>query len=181
MRVFAAIDLPEQLKEKIFSLSRRFERPGVKRVKKENLHLTLAFFGEIEKGQEERLEEELMGRVDVGEIELRLNKLEIFPNRKKAFGVWIAVEGDLEKLKTLYRKVVEAGLRAGIELEEKRLKFSPHVTLARFKKPLKLAEKELEIGDLKGEKIKVESVVLFESKLSSDGPTYTKIKEFEVK
>ena len=48
MRCFIAVDLPDDLREGVVKLQSRLKAVNVKTVKKENLHFTLKFLGEIE-------------------------------------------------------------------------------------------------------------------------------------
>lgn len=192
MRVFLAIELPPNLQEKIFEFGQKItEGWKIKLVEKENLHLTLLFLGEITEKEKDRLVEELEeqegqeGLVKLAGrqkgISLRLGKMEVFPSPKKAHGIWINVEGDKEKLFFLYKKIVDKTLAAGIKLDNKQLRFSPHITIGRIKgKAGDLGSASWRMGDL-GEKFEVDKIALFVSKLTSKGPLYTKIGEFEVK
>jgi len=178
MRAFLAIDLPENLKEKIFAFSRKIARQGeVKLVEKENLHLTLLFLGEINEGEKRKVVGVLESLGRLGEIKLRLGKVEFFPDRKKPHGIWIKVEGEKEKLFALYKRIVEGVLRAGIGLAEKELRFSPHITIGRMRKNIQSFDFKEEVG-LEGEEFLVERVVFFKSELSAKGPKYSKIAEF---
>lgn len=178
MRAFFAIDLSEDLKEKIFTVGREItKKVDIKLVEKENLHLTLLFLGEISEEEKEEVIREIGGVRGVGKIRLKLGKVEVFPDQKRPHGVWINVEGEKEKLFSLYKKIVDEVLRAGIKLEEKQMRFSPHITIGRFSGRVRGVG---EIGDI-GEDFMVEKVTFFQSQLSSKGPQYSKIGEFEVK
>lgn len=178
MRAFLAIDLPQDLKEKIFAFSRRIARQGeMKLVEKENLHLTLLFLGEISEEEGKKVAGVLEGLSGLGEIRLRLGKAEFFPAGKKPNGIWIKVEGEKEKLFALYKKIVNGVLWAGIKLAERDLRFSPHITIGRVRKKMKLLGLEGK-EELEGQEFLVEKVVFFRSKLSSRGPKYSKIAEF---
>ena len=178
MRAFLAIDLPENLKEKIFAFSRKIARQGeVKLVEKENLHLTLLFLGEINEGEKRKVVGVLESLGRLGEIKLRLDKVEFFPDRKKPHGIWIKVEGEKEKLFALYKRIVEGVLRAGIKLAEKELRFSPHITIGRMRKKMELTGLEGKEG-LEGQEFVAEKIAFFQSELSAKGPKYSKIAEF---
>lgn len=185
MRVFIGIELPKDLKEKIYFFSQEIgKKYQVKLVEKENLHLTMLFLGNIEEGAVRKMRE--MGEIrEIGEIRLRLGKPEFFP-RKRPHGIWINVEGEIEKLKCLHKKIIDLLLARGFSLKESCLRFSPHITIGRFRKTGR---------DLKGlnlfqdcvDKVQpfsgflANKVTLYQSKLTSKGPLYSKIGEFEVK
>ena len=48
MRLFVAVDLENEVREKIYELSKALSSiRGIKTVEKENLHITLKFLGEV--------------------------------------------------------------------------------------------------------------------------------------
>lgn len=188
MRIFIGIELPKDLKEKIYFFSQEIGREyKIRLVEKENLHLTMLFLGNIEEGAVRKIREmgEIRGIREIGKIGLRLGKPEFFP-RKRPRGIWINVEGEIEKLKCLHKKIIDLLLAKGFSLKESCLRFSPHITIGRFKKTGR---------DLKGlnlfqdcvDKVQpfsdflANKVTLYQSKLTSKGPVYSKIGEFEVK
>lgn len=184
MRTFIAIDLPGQLRKKIVIASRRITKGlDIKLVEEENLHLTLLFLGEIDEKEKERVLGvlgDLRSASWRGGIKLRLGKVEIFPDDKKPSGTWVNVEGEKEKLFSLYKKIVDELLKKGITPEERNLRFSPHITIGRFKDKIRRKELEGE-GELEGQKFIVEKISFFQSQLTAKGPKYTKIGQFEVK
>lgn len=187
MRVFIAIELPEELKEKIFAFSEKIAKGcDIKLVEKENLHLTLIFLGDI---PEERIKDvtEVLeglpalslngtGPAGVGEIHLTLGSWEPFPSKQKPFGIWINVEGETRKLFSLYKKIIDGLLAKNFVLERKSLKFSPHITVGRMKSG---GVRSMGAMHLK-ENFTTGKVTLFSSELAEKGPKYTKIGEFEV-
>jgi 2'-5' RNA ligase len=49
MRLFIAVDLPEQVKDYISQIAQPLRAiPGIKPVNKENIHITMKFLGEVE-------------------------------------------------------------------------------------------------------------------------------------
>ncbi|MEM4757742.1 MAG: RNA 2',3'-cyclic phosphodiesterase, partial [Nanopusillaceae archaeon] len=59
MRVFIAIDLPEEIKNKIVSYYKEIRGVYGKFVEKENLHITLKFLGELQPNIVEKIKKEL--------------------------------------------------------------------------------------------------------------------------
>jgi len=189
VRTFIAIDLPKELKEKIFTYARRLAGGiNIKLVEKENLHLTLLFLGEMAEEEKERVMKVLGppagGLGGLGKINLRLGKAEIFPDKKRPRGIWINVEGEKEKLFSLYKKIIDRLLKEGVKLEDRNLRFSPHITVGRIKEKAKkvgvLRSGSCWIGELGGE-FMAGRVTLYQSQLGAKGPKYTKLGEFEVK
>ncbi len=172
-----AIELPQDLKEKIFLTAERVTKGmEIRLVEKENLHLTLLFLGEI---PEERIEEikEVLKGAKVGEIDLSLAGWEVFPGKQKPEGIWIRVNGQTGKLFSLYKKIVDGLLTKGFELKKNHLEFLPHITVGRMKSG---GVRSLEKVFLKGNFV-AKKVALFTSELTQNSPIYFKLAEFEVK
>lgn len=173
-RIFIAINLPEKIKERLFQFKFKFAEVPARWVKKENLHLTLAFLGYL--NEEEiakicQLLKELvpfhrkfiltLKKVSYGLVEKSIPRL-IWVNLKKS-------ENLKELKKNLDKKLKEAGFRT----EER--KFIPHITLARIKRwEFKAVELEdrVEINENLNLTFKVNSIQLMESKLKRGGPIY---------
>jgi 2'-5' RNA ligase len=131
MRLFTAIDLPEDLREGLRSFLKRL-KPLAKlswsRV--ENLHITTTFIGEW---PEERLDE--MKRVlaeapAAGPIAITVRGLGWFPDERRPRVFWAGIHGG-EPLTALAQSTEEAVARLGVPKEDR--PFSPHLTLARIK------------------------------------------------
>lgn len=177
MRIFIAIELPEVLKEKIFVLAEKVtEGLAIKLVEKENLHLTLAFLGDVPGEKIQEITGVLREVRGVGRIHLTLESWEPFPSKQKPFGIWINVGGETGKLFGLYKKIIDGLLAKNFVLERKSLKFSPHITVGRMRSG---GVRSMGAMHLK-ENFTTGKVTLFSSELAEKGPKYTKIGEFEV-
>ncbi|RME13755.1 MAG: RNA 2',3'-cyclic phosphodiesterase [Alphaproteobacteria bacterium] len=130
MRAFVALDPPEAARE---ALSRLQAGLGVGRpVPEENLHLTLAFLGEISEAEARALAEglEALARsAPAPEVELR--GLDLFGGRRPSV-LFVGAGG--AGLAPLQGRVARAARMAGIDLARRR--FRPHVTIARFPRDL---------------------------------------------
>ena len=69
MRLFLAIDIPENLKEEVAKFQEQFKIKGIKLVEKENLHITVKFLGEVD---EEKLKEILDLDLSIQPIKIKL-------------------------------------------------------------------------------------------------------------
>lgn len=120
MRAFVALDLPEALTDPLTRLQAglRVGRP----VAEENLHLTLAFLGEL---PEHRLDD-----LAEGLALLRLSPVELSLGGLDLFGPALAALARGEGLEALQARVLRAVREAGQPLERSR--FRPHVTIARL-------------------------------------------------
>jgi 2'-5' RNA ligase len=127
MRLFVALSLPDDLRDRLGSLACGL--PGARWVAPESLHLTLRFIGEVGGHEAEDIDAALSG-IHFPRFPLTLAGLGEFGDDRRLRSVWVGVDPN-EQLERLQAKVEKAVQRAG-QPPEKR-KFKPHVTLARFK------------------------------------------------
>jgi len=125
MRLFVAILLPGRIAAALGALQARI--PAGRLVPAENLHLTLAFLGEVAEGAAEALHEEL-SRIRGGPAEVAFEGLVTLGGRVPS--VLAAEVAAGPGLAALNRKVLGAAHLAGLRPDRQR--FRPHVTLARF-------------------------------------------------
>lgn len=128
MRLFVAIDLAEDAKERLQTICHGL--PGGRWLHADQLHLTLRFIGEVDGVVAQDIREALAG-VEVQPFRLQLDGVGCFPPRGRPRIVWVGVAAnpDLLHLQKKIESVLvrEAGLRP-----EKR-KYAPHITLARLR------------------------------------------------
>ena len=125
MRAFLAIPLPDPVLDALEALQRLI--PGGRLARRETLHLTLVFLGDVETEALEDLHGLLEARRDPG-FPLRLAGLDLF-GRDRPRSLHARV-GESAPLRALQKSVTGAARRAGVAVERRR--FTPHVTLARF-------------------------------------------------
>lgn len=174
MRLFIAIDLPDDLKKTLGRL--RADIPGARWVPFEQIHLTLAFLGEVDEKTVGLLTRELAHR-QAAAFELCFTGVGCFPNRHRPRVLWIGLEPE-PCLTDLAAEVHEAVLACDIPQEER--PFSPHITLARFKFP---ASRETGAFLDQHQKLELPSFsaqefILFQSRLTPKGAVHTPIKNF---
>ncbi|MDY6859967.1 MAG: RNA 2',3'-cyclic phosphodiesterase [Pseudomonadota bacterium] len=125
IRAFVALSLPEPVLDALAALQQGMPAPRV--VPVENLHLTLAFLGEVD---ETALEEahHAFQRIAAPGFDLRLSGLGMFGGaRPRALYAGVVESAPLRHLQG---KVETAARNAGIAIDARR--FVPHVTLARL-------------------------------------------------
>lgn len=176
-RLFIAIDLPEEVKQKLGNLRKELAFPQAKWVKKENLHLTLKFLGQVEEEKIHLVSSGLKKALkDFSCFALQTSELGAFPDPKRARVLWIDLEKGREETRNLFRLMDNQLLDLGFEKETR--EFEPHITLARFKKPaplLNLPSVGFSCYFIARE------VVLFESILKPEGPVYKPREVFVLK
>ena len=170
MRLFIALSLPEEVRERLSLLAGGL--PGARWVAPESLHLTLRFVGEVDAPQAHDLDD-VLSTIDLPEFELTLRGLGTFDEGRRLRSLWAGVEPN-ETLLRLQAKVESAAQRAGLPAE--RRKFKPHVTLARFKDNPpgnKLQEYLAAHGLFRCGPFPVEEFVLYSSFLAHTGALYS--------
>lgn len=136
-RVFIALDLSEAAREALRREERRLARalPDVRFAAPEDLHLTLAFLGEVDDAALAQVIA-LCGEVasHAAPFELALAGLGVFGPPHAPRVIWAGVGGETPRLLALQRRLADALEALGFPREQR--PFSPHLTLARLKRPL---------------------------------------------
>ncbi len=174
-----AVPLDEALRPAVVDLQRAIARAWpqadarVKWVEPANLHFTLKFLGEVP-------EEHLLSVVEaVREVaafrpfELSIEGLGAFPDLRAPRVLWVGVQEGARELAALARHVEEALSRARFPREER--PFEPHLTIGRVRTEGRERGLWQALERLRAAKIgrqRVEWVVVMESRLSPQGPTY---------
>lgn len=182
MRTFVAIELPGDLKEKIGLFEKEIEKfVPLRFVAPKNLHLTLFFLGEIEETKlSEVVEAVKAGTREINKVccsaikpfYLFLGKPEFFPH-----GLWLEVEGQVEVLEKLYQQISKELKTRNFKLETR--PFSAHITIGRAKGRIKRVKSITGIRSITG-KFKVDSVAVFTSELTPEGPVYQRQAEIDL-
>jgi 2'-5' RNA ligase len=177
MRLFIAIELPDEVKALLGRL-RVGDIPGARWVPVEQIHLTLAFLGEVD---DDTLKLLLMALADIQapDFDLRFSGTGCFPDRRRPRVLWVGLEPE-PLLSSLASLVHDAVLACGIPQEER--SFSAHITLARLRFPASREAayfldqpKQIEIPP-----VSVRDFILFQSLLTPKGAIHTPVKRFSL-
>ena len=180
MRAFLGISIPEEIKSKILGVQKRFSKFDIKFVESENLHFNLKFFREIGDQEIEKLKQilkEVSEKFEPFEIEIK--GIGTFPSKNYIRVIWLGVKEGNNIIAMLGESIQDSIEPLGF-LKEGR--FIPHLTLARVRTARNkedLISKVEELKDIEIGKMKVDSMILFRSKLSPKGPFYEEV--FNVK
>ena len=176
MRLFIAIPLPDDAAARAFAILPDV-LPGLRRVRPENLHLTLAFLGWTPDERLPDAEAAAKGAAaKVTPFRIALDRAGRFPERGRPRVVWLGIGQGVEDVGRVGAGVA-AGLRArSLRFDERPL--SPHLTLARVREDAGLPEARTVAAAVEGLHIApiafdVAAITLFESVLSPKGPRYT--------
>lgn len=177
MRLFLAIELPADVRASLAALQGELKQipTDVKWVAKDQLHLTLRFFGEVDQPRREHIERILADTVPrLTQVAAQLGKPGCFPDSGLPRVLWVGF-GQGEAALREIASTLEAALSAtGLKSEDRA--FVPHVTIGRNRsgrgmRELRAALQQTAWRPPAG--FIVEHVTLFESVLSSAGPSYT--------
>lgn len=183
LRSFIAIELEEEIREKIARLEEQLKRDSqadVKWVKKENLHLTLKFLGNISLLSLNDIYKEIKSAVtQQSPFEIDFKELGAFPSLKAPRVIWLGVDKGREEVKKLSSLIEEGLSKLGFEREGK--EFRTHLTLGRVRSAKNKDRLVESLGEVKVEgfgSMWVEKIALMESTLTREGPIYTFLKHF---
>lgn len=172
MRLFTAIDLPQAMKEKLSSIS--FGIPRIRWSNSDQLHLTLAFIGEVNPEDLEEIHEAL-AEISFSPMEIHCQGIGSFKNG----ALWLGVENTpaLERLQQQVRQKLHR--IAGIQMDHQR--FRPHITLGRMdpQNPPKL-ETFLAMNNADRYSFTAEGFQLKSSQLSSKGALHGLVEEYPI-
>ena len=147
---------------------------GVRPVRQEQLHLTLRFIGEVDRGLEAPLAQAISAATaGLPCFPIRLRAAGVFPSHRRARVVWVGVE-EAAPLSALQRSVEEAVVGVGAA-PDPRL-FRPHVTVGRIRRPRPPVGLAGAIADVRFEAtVDVRRVSLMRSELLSSGARHAEV------
>lgn len=187
MRVFIAIDIEQQIKHALTDLQKKLQaevsldRRSVKWVDPAAMHLTLKFLGEIKDVEVVEvcgITEQVAARHRC--FEMQIETVGTFGGRSPRI-VWVGTKSDGDELLQLQKDLETALAKVGFP-EEKR-QFTGHLTLCRIKAPkagVELARAIKVCSSLKLGATLVETVTVFQSQLTSQGPVYTVLGNYKL-
>ncbi len=175
MRLFAALDLPEEMRDRLAALQAGL--PEGRLTTPENLHLTLAFFGEAGAREAEELHAAL-GRVKAAPFDLWIDGTGAFGGAKPR--LLFAAARPNPALARLHEKVEQAGRQAGFPNPAER--YRPHVTLKRLHPGEMSAARAARWLEATGAALigpaRIEDFVLFRSTLGHARPVYEPLARY---
>ena len=181
MRLFIAVELPDEVKEKIAGLVSELKKEvaGVRWVEGKNLHLTLKFLGWVE--------DKKMGEVNAlmeraakgcGGFKAKVEGAGSFPEGKPPRVIWVGFSEGSDKLKSLAEGIEKLFSHAGYRQEEK--EFASHVTIGRVKEAGNIREKLAGSKKAAFGEFFIGALALMKSELTPQGPIYEKLKEVKL-
>ena len=145
----------------------------VRWVRAEGIHVTLKFFGETSADRVEAIAEAMNFAITgTRPIAMTLHGAGVLPNTDKPRVIHLAIDAD-PSLELLQDRIERAGEQLGFPPEGRA--FRPHVTLGRVREGHRLPPGwQSEIERIPpGEAFLADRIVLFDSELTPDGPSYS--------
>lgn len=187
MRVFVAIDIDEQIRERLGDLQAELQskvdikKSDVKWVRPEAMHLTLKFLGEIKDTQAAdvcNVVKDVAGGHK--SFDLHVETVGVFGGRS-ARVAWVGAGQSCDELLRLQADLEGQFALAGWPKEAR--KFSAHLTLCRVRNPkagLRLAQLAKNYGDFKLGSMAADSLSVYQSQLTPQGPIYTLLGNYSL-
>lgn len=184
IRTFIAVELPPQVRRGLAQLQERLnqDRPPVRWVAPDKVHVTLKFLGEIPAERVEVVSEcAVRVAAAVAPFEIEATGVGVFPNPNRPRVVWVGVEGDTAAL-CAFQARLESDLAAcGFPPEGR--PFSPHLTMGRVRDRATPAEARTlgrVVASLDAPSLgrwRVQHITVIRSDLRPEGPIYTPLRE----
>jgi len=187
-RVFIAINLPENIRQKLVNYQANWPELPIRWTKGENLHITLIFLGYLrdeEVGEVCKITKEVTSRYPP--LSINLNKICYGPPKKMPPRmIWVKGEKseELANLKDDLEKSLSEKIRPAFSAKGQGRAFSPHITLGRIRvwewraiEPEERPKVEEEINL----SFEVNSIEIMESKLKRGGAEYTILESCPLK
>ena len=153
--------------------------PALKWVKKDNLHLTIKFIGEISESKVDQVKHTITQSLQHHKtFKIEISGLGIYPHQNNPRVVWLGII-NAKPLIQMAQKLDQALTPIGIKPEQRA--FSPHLTIARVRRKTDKTT-AIAIGKtLSGYQVDplgaftIDRVVLYQSQLTPTGPVYSKL------
>jgi len=175
LRLFTALSVPDDVAETL--KRRQTGLPGAKWRTADQLHVTLAFYGEVNERAADDLAAEL-SRAGGGPFDITLSGVGAFGDGHRSHAIWAGVEPN-ERLNVLAGRCKAAAGRAAIAVE--RRDYRPHLTLAYLKpqtSPDRVGAWITGHNLLKSPPIRIDRFGLYSSVLSAHGSDYVLEREY---
>ena len=168
-RLFVSLELPPSVSAALVRLDPGLR--GVRWLRAEQIHLTLAFLGNVDSAAQEKLSGGLRA-IRFSSFFLPLSGVGTSPGKGRPKVVWVGVVGGHPHLFQLHKRVIDAALAAGVEADLR--PWHPHITLARCQdvsaeslRPFLRAQADFDAG-----LVPIDSFHLKSSQLTPAGSVY---------
>ena len=168
-RLFIAVPLPDRLQGFVGGTQQLLPSlPGLRLLRADQLHVTLAFIGEVDKDGAAAAQAVVESVPDGMGGEGLMSRFLLLPSASKTRVVTLEVTDGEGVFARLFARIMGGLETAGVMEREKR-PFRPHLTVARLRVPGPVQPRS-ESGQAR---FAVESVCLYKSELKREGAAYT--------
>ncbi len=181
MRVFVAIDVPQDVRRALGDLIEKLEKlgRGARWMRPEGIHITLKFVGEVPDEVVEKVKPILAGVHFPSPVQMSFRETGFFPNARHPRVFWAGIEAT-PNLAWIAGEIERRLEPAGIAAENR--SFRPHLTLARIKSEEGLAKLRTAIDQLAPfdfGSARATQFHLYQSILKREGAEYTRLATFD--
>jgi 2'-5' RNA ligase len=179
MRLFAAIDLTDSARAAIAAEQSAIVESlgdavrGLKIVRPEHLHLTLAFVGDASDGVALAIIEHMRHAVEREPFTIAFGGVGTFPPRGAPRILWLGMIEGRDEAVALQSLTADRFRSAGAALDSRL--FQPHLTLGRWRERARPLNLQRLNRPQRVAAVEVGEIALYQSRLSSSGPTYTRL------
>jgi 2'-5' RNA ligase len=183
MRLFMALDMPEEVLERIVEVQESLRESGadLNLPSKKNLHITLKFLGEVEDKRRDEVVKLVSEALEgFRPFSVKVEEVGYFGRGNRINVIWAGVKEGKEKLIDIIESLDEK-LK---HIRKNEHKPSPHLTIARIRtgRNKEILLKQLkELGDVKFGEFGVKEIILKSSDLTKRGPVYSDIEFFRLR
>lgn len=176
MRTFVAVPVDDPVRDAAARWMAHLARPGdgIKWVEPRNLHITLAFLGDLRPADVDRATEAVVrGSAGHRPFTLGFGGFGVFPHWRAPRVLWVGAREGAERLTALAQAVADALREAGFALDDR--PYRPHLTLGRWRAPRRADDLQAAVAgqDSGLPPFRLERVDVMASRLTPQGPVYT--------
>lgn len=149
------------------------DRSALRWVGRDQLHVTLVFLGDIATDLVPAIVAAVSPPLPLSPFPVVFGGVGVFPSRGRPRALWLGLQRGAQPLSALQAQVAARCASVGCTVDARA--FTPHLTLARFRDGRPSDRSRLLAGDNGGRAIaseQVQTVVLFESRLSAAGAAH---------
>jgi 2'-5' RNA ligase len=191
MRLFVAVDLPDEarqaigVRQKLWAGRLSKSKDGLKLIDPSRMHLTLLFIGEVPEAQAPAIVESMNAPAGMAPFDVTFGGVGVFPPRGAPRVLWIGITDGAARLERLQHEMAERVRSVDIAFDDR--PFHPHLTLGRWRGADRRRPSEVrrstperlrrEVAALDRSdriaSVTVTRATLYQSRLSSSAPAYT--------
>jgi 2'-5' RNA ligase len=191
MRLFVAVDLPDEarqaiaVRQKLWAGRLSKSKDGLKLIDPSRMHLTLLFIGEVPEARVPAIVESMNAPSGMAPFDVTLGGVGVFPPRGAPRVLWIGITEGAACLERLQHEIAERVHTVDIVFDDR--PFHPHLTLGRWRDADRRRPSEVrrstperlrsDVAALERSdriaSVRVTRATLYQSRLSSSGPAYT--------